>query len=104
MHQLDVGAVPAAGERHPERVEHQVGAHVAGELPADDHPAEHIDHEREVQLALPAPQMREIADPEAVRRRGGEVAPDQVRALLRLGIGRGGPPWLPAPLRALDAG
>ena len=39
MDQLDVGAGVATRERHPQRVEHEIGAHVAGELPADD-PAE----------------------------------------------------------------
>jgi len=34
--QLHVGAGPALVQRHPQRVEHEVGAHVRGELPADD--------------------------------------------------------------------
>jgi len=36
VHERDVGAIPALAERHPQRVEHERGAHVAGELPADD--------------------------------------------------------------------
>jgi hypothetical protein len=43
--QLDVGG--AEVERHLERVEDEVGAHVPGELPAGDHPAEDVDHEGE---------------------------------------------------------
>jgi hypothetical protein len=34
--ELDVGASAAHTERHLERVEHRVGAHVRGEVPADD--------------------------------------------------------------------
>jgi hypothetical protein len=34
--QLDVGPRLAAMERHPQCVEDEVGAHVAGELPAGD--------------------------------------------------------------------
>jgi hypothetical protein len=32
--ELDVGAGAAPPERHPQRVEHERGAHVGGELPA----------------------------------------------------------------------
>jgi hypothetical protein len=35
---FDVGAGLAARERHPQGIQDEVGAHVAGELPAD-HPA-----------------------------------------------------------------
>jgi hypothetical protein len=44
-------------ECHPQRVEDQVGSHVAGELPADHATAEDIDHEREVDDTLPAAQI-----------------------------------------------
>jgi hypothetical protein len=37
-YQLEVGAGFAEPERHPQRVEHEVSAHVAGQLPAHDHP------------------------------------------------------------------
>jgi hypothetical protein len=63
MCELIVGAWLAEPERHPQRVEHERGAHVGRQLPADDHPREHVDHEREVQDALPAADMREIAHP-----------------------------------------
>jgi hypothetical protein len=45
--QLDVGARVAAMERHPQRVEDEVGAHMAAELPADDHPAIGVEDEDE---------------------------------------------------------
>jgi hypothetical protein len=47
MDQLDVGAGAALMQRHPRRVEDQRGAHVAGELPADDPAAVGVDDERE---------------------------------------------------------
>jgi hypothetical protein len=47
VHQRDVGARAALGERHPQRVQDEIGAHVAGELPADDHAAVDVNHERE---------------------------------------------------------
>ena len=62
-HGAEVGAVLAGTERHSERVEHQRGAHVAGELPTDHAAAERVQHEREVDHALPAAQVRQIADP-----------------------------------------
>jgi hypothetical protein len=36
VHQFEISAGSAPGERHPQRVEDEVGAHVARELPADD--------------------------------------------------------------------
>jgi hypothetical protein len=66
-----------------------------GQLPADDHPAEDVDHEAEVDDALRAAQIREIADPQSVRGAGGEVPLDQVRASERPRVGLGCPPWSP---------
>jgi hypothetical protein len=63
LHQLNVGAGPSGPQRHSQRVEDEIGAHVAGELPADDHPREHVDQEREEHPPLPGPQIREVADP-----------------------------------------
>ena len=104
MHQLDVGAGVALGERHPQGVEDEVGAHVRGELPADDLAAEGVDHEGEEQVALPAAQVGEVGDPEPVRARGAEVALDQVGPAVGAGVGLGRSPGLPTPLGALDSG
>jgi hypothetical protein len=52
--EFEVGAGPAQVECHPQRVEDEIGAHVVGELPADDHPAVDVDHEREEDRSLPA--------------------------------------------------
>jgi len=43
--ELEVGAVVTLAEGHPQGVEHQVGAHVGGQLPADDLAGEGVDHE-----------------------------------------------------------
>jgi hypothetical protein len=66
MDQLNVGAVLAARQGHAQRVEHEVGAHVAGELPADDPTAERVDDEAEEHQALPATQIREVGQPQCV--------------------------------------
>ncbi len=101
-HQLKVSAGSAEPERHPQRVEHQRGAHVLSQLPADDHPAEHVDDEAEVQHPLPAAQIREIAHPEPVRGAGGEVAPDEIISPRGARVCPSGPPRLPTPLRTDD--
>ena len=67
MDQLDVGAGAALAERHPQGVEDEVGAHVRGELPADDHPAVGVEHEREEDETFPAAQVGDVGDPELVR-------------------------------------
>lgn len=55
--ELDVGARLAAMQRHLEGVEDEVGAHVGGELPADDHPAVGVEDEREKDESVPAAQV-----------------------------------------------
>ena len=102
---MSLTSAPGAAhpDRHPERVEHQLLAHVTGELPADDHPREHVNDERQVARALPAAQVREVGDPQLVRAESLELAVDQIRRLVRLGIGVGSAPRLPTALRAPDA-
>ena len=76
--QLDVGAAAALTERHFERVEDEGGAHVRGELPADDLAAAGVDHEREEDEPFPTAQVRQIGDPELVRASRREVALDEI--------------------------
>ena len=68
--EIDVGAGTAGAERHPQGVEDEVGAHVGGELPADDLAREDIDDEGEERNPLPAAQVGQIGDPELIRARG----------------------------------
>jgi hypothetical protein len=101
-HERDVCSGGALMQSHPESVEHQVGPHVAGELPADDPPAVGVDHEAEEHQALPAAQIREVREPLLIRPRRREVALDPVRAAQRRRVGPCGPPRLAAPLGALQ--
>jgi hypothetical protein len=78
VHQLDGGAGPTRPQCHPQRVEHERGAHVRGQLPAHDSAAEGVNHEREEHEPLPAAQIAQICHPQLVRRRDIELAPDQV--------------------------
>jgi hypothetical protein len=103
VHHRDVGSCPAGAERHPQRVEHQRRAHVARELPAHDAAAVGVEHEREEQKPLPATQVGQIRQPEPIRRRRREVAPDDVRAPARDRIRSRRAPRLAAPLGAPDA-
>jgi hypothetical protein len=102
MDQRDVGAALAGRERHPQRVEHEIGAHVVRELPADYHPTVGVDHKREEHDALPAAQIREVRDPQAVGTIDREVALNEIRPALRARIRVRGAPRLAAALRALD--
>jgi hypothetical protein len=54
MGKRDVSARLSKRERHPQRVEHEVGAHVGRELPADDRAAVGVDHKREEHERLPS--------------------------------------------------
>jgi hypothetical protein len=102
--QLDVNASWAAlMDGHRQRVQGQLCAHVAGELPADDAAAVGIQDEREEDHALPAAQVRDVAHLEASWRAGAEVTLHQVRAALGERIGRGGAPGPAAALGALEA-
>jgi hypothetical protein len=66
MNQLQVGAGPALPERHRERVQDEIGTHVCRQLPADDHPAVHVEDEGEARVTRGygrgnGPTMRETA-------------------------------------------
>ena len=89
--------------RHLQRVEHELGARVGGELPADDHPAEAVEDEGQVDEALPGPEVGEIADPLLVRAGGGELALEEVGCPLGRRLGRDRRPLLLAATDALEA-
>jgi len=103
MNESDIGAGPALSERHPEGVEDEVGAHVIGELPADDRAAVGVDHEREIDDAFPAAQVGEVREPRFVRAGRGEVALDEIRRPPGRRVGAGRPPRQAAPFGSLYA-
>src|SRR5271165_581749 len=90
-------------QSHPQRVEHERGAHVARELPADDPPAVGIDHEAEEHEALPAAQVGEVREPQLIRPGGLEVTLNQIRAAQSRRVGTCGAPRLSPSLCALQA-
>jgi hypothetical protein len=75
-HERDVCSGGPLMQSHPESIEHQVGAHVVGELPADDPAAVGVDHEAEEHQALPASEIREVREPLLIRPGRGEIALD----------------------------
>jgi hypothetical protein len=103
MDEVDVGAGPAVGERHSQRVENEIGAHVGRELPAHDAAREGVDDEAEKHHPFPAAQVGEVRDPQLIGPVGREVAVDEVGAACRRRVRRGRAPRFAAPLGALDA-
>jgi hypothetical protein len=102
VHELDVGARLAAGQRHPQRVQDEVGAHVARELPAHHAPGEDVDDEAEEHDALPAAQVGEVGDPQLIGALGAEVALDEIGRPVRRRVRARGAPRLAAALGADD--
>jgi hypothetical protein len=90
MHQpLQLGL--AAPDGHLQGIQGQVGAQVAGQLPADQQPTVGVDDERGVAEARPGPHIGQVGDPELVGPLGGEVTADQVGGPLGLRISHRGP-------------
>ena len=98
MNERDVGAGAALAERHPQRVEDEGGAHVTGQLPADDAAAVGVQDEGEEHQTLPAAQVGQVGDPQAIGRLDGEMALHAVGAAVGVGVRPGGPPRPPAAL------
>jgi hypothetical protein len=80
----------AGGDRHPDGVQHELGAQAIGHRPADHLPAERVDHHREVDEALPGAQVGKCRRPTTdwVRRRRSSARPGPARSLLRCCGGR----------------
>jgi len=74
------GRRPALGERHLQRIGHQLAAHVIAHRPADDPAAEDVLDGNQVQPALPRAQIGDVGDPQPVRRRRQERPIDEVLA------------------------
>ena len=90
---------PAAGrpgrQGQLEGVQHQLGAQVVGHRPAHHAPAEGVQHRRQVQPALLRRHIRDVGQPQAVRRERVEVraVPGSGRpGGRRVGDGGAGPP------------
>ena len=91
---VKVALVPPEG--HLEGIDGKIGAQVRGGLPADNEAAVGVEDERHVDEPRPDAHVGQVGEPEAVRRRGGEVAFDQVGRPARLRVGDGGPVLLAA--------
>ena len=69
---------PAGGQRIIQGLEHQARAHVVIHGPADYLIRAHVDKRRQVRETRIRPDISDIADPQLVRLRGGELAVHQV--------------------------
>jgi hypothetical protein len=91
----------AGGDGHANRVQDELGAQVVGHRPAHDLAAEGVDHDGEVDEALPGAQIADVGDPQLIGDGSGEVAFDPIRC----GRGRDRAAALlaaPAPVHSLD--
>src|SRR5574343_1898089 len=73
-----------------QRVQDEVGAHRTADTPADDAAGEHINHESDVDHALPGRDIGEVANPQLVWPIGPELAIDPVQRARRSSISKGG--------------
>jgi len=76
MHEAGPGA-PAV-QRHLQRVDDDLGAHVVGHRPPHDPAREGVLDGGEVEPPLPGPQVGEVGDPEHVGAVGAKAALDEV--------------------------
>ena len=68
-----------ARQGHVQRVEHQFGTKMIGHRPSHDAPAEHIEHDGQIQKPLPGRHVGDIGHPETIRHIGVKLALDAVR-------------------------
>ena len=69
---------PAGVDSHVEGIEHDLGSQVVRHRPADDPSGVGVQDEREVEPALPGPDVRDVCDPKTIRSPWGEVAPHKI--------------------------
>ncbi len=74
----ETGLRSTSADRELERVDDEVGAQLVLQRPADDATRVAVDHDGQVEPALPGAEVADVCDPEPVRRGGPEVAPDEV--------------------------
>ncbi len=87
---MDDGRRPTLAEGHVEGVEHQAGAQMVGHGPADDAPAEDVEHHSKIEEAGRGRDVGNVGDPQMVGRRRLEVAIDQVGRGSGIGLSLGG--------------
>ena len=66
--------VTTAGNGHLDRSDNETGFHAFVDGPADDPVGEHVLDRADVELALPRPMLRDVAEPQLIRGGGSEVA------------------------------
>src|ERR1700704_3922937 len=94
---MNPGGGPTLPQGQIKRLQHQFGAQMSFHRPADNSAAESIEYHRQVKKSGPGRDVRYIGDPQAMGRRGDEVAFDQIRRRSRVTIPHGGGyPWAPA--------
>ena len=81
--------VRPAGDRHPERLVGQRGAHAVGHRPPDGPPGPHVHRGRQAGPPAAGAHAGDVGEPRLVGARCAEVAPHQVRR--RVGLRRGRP-------------
>src|SRR5579863_2902016 len=94
---MNHGGGPPLPQGQIKRLQHQFGAQMSCHRPADNSAAESIEYHRQVKKSGPSRDVGDIGDPQAIGRRGAEVAFDQIRRRSRVTIPHGGGyPWAPA--------
>jgi hypothetical protein len=95
------GPVAASGrDRHAERVEDELGAHVIGHGVAQQPAAAEVEHRGEEQPALAGGDVGDVLHPSRIGDAGLEPSADQVGDLVAVGAGEGGA----APAAVMAAG
>jgi len=80
----------ADGERHVQRRKHDIGVQRQRHRPANDPPAEGVEHDGEVEKAGPGWNVGDVGDPKHVGRAGCKAALDKVgRLAAAIAHGRG---------------
>jgi hypothetical protein len=82
-----LAGVLAGPQAHFQRVEGQVGAQAAGQLPPEDPAGVHVDDEGDVHPAGEGPAVGDVGNPQLIGHGRGERAIDQVGAGGRVGPG-----------------
>ncbi len=77
--EYDFSGWSTTSDGHVQCVGDQLGSHVVGHGPSDDHPGVQIDDGGQVRPAVPGPYVSNIAAPFGVRLGRREVAADEVR-------------------------